>query len=290
MDRLARIGPARSALYSRSASIYVDLDMKLSLYTDDITKLETGLLGLYCFEEGFGEGAIFRALDGALGGQLARLLAEEQFKGKKGQTFSLHTLGKLPSARLLLVGAGARKDFDAGELRNFGAKVVKAAQAAQLKSATCVLPYGEGAVQDRQAQFLAEGALSGGYRFDKYLTGYRKKGEAEAEVKLAMSPDNVDASRLEAVRHGVQRAEQIAEGVALARDLINEPAGEMTPKKMAEMAQKVAKQHGLEIKVLGPKECGKLGMGMYLAVAQGSDEEPRFIHLTYRPKGKTQPK
>ncbi|MFI5288712.1 MAG: leucyl aminopeptidase family protein, partial [Polyangia bacterium] len=75
-----------------------------------------------------------------------------------------------------------------------------------------------------------------------------------------------------------------------ARDLINEPAGEMTPKKMAEVAQKVAKQHGLEVKVLGPKECEKLGMGMYLGVAQGSDEEPRYIHLTYRPKGKPAPK
>ena len=75
--------------------------------------------------------------------------------------------------------------------------------------------------------------------------------------------------------------------MALARDLINEPAGEMTPRKMAEVAQRVAKQHGLDCKVLGPKECEKLGMGMYLAVSQGSEEEPRFIHLTYRPKGKT---
>jgi leucyl aminopeptidase len=54
---------------------------------------------------------------------------------------------------------------------------------------------------------------------------------------------------------------------------------------MAEEAVKVAKEGGLAVKILGPKECAKLGMGAYLAVAQGSKNEPRFIHLSYRPKG-----
>src|SRR5262249_17134076 len=53
-----------------------------------------------------------------------------------------------------------------------------------------------------------------------------------------------------------------------------------------EIAKDLAKRHGLEVKVMGPKECEKLGMGMFLAVAQGSDEEPRFIHLTYKPRSK----
>ncbi len=261
--------------------------MKVSLHSGDVTKLSTGLLGLLCFEEGMAEGAIYQAVDKALDGLLARLVAEEQFKGKKGQTLSLHTHGRIAPSRVLLVGAGARKDFAAADLRGFGARTMKAGASAQAKVVTAVLPYSEGASQERHAQFLTEGALLAAYRFDKYLTGERKKPEVVEELKLAMSPDNVDGSRLDAVKRGLQRAEQIAHAVSLARDLINEPAGEMTPKKMAEVAQRVAKQHGLEIKVLGPKECEKLGMGMFLAVAQGSEEEPRFIHLTYRPKGKT---
>ena len=56
---------------------------------------------------------------------------------------------------------------------------------------------------------------------------------------------------------------------------------------MAEVAQKVAKQHGLEIKVLGPKECEKLGMGMFLAVAQGSRRGAALHPPHLRPKGKT---
>jgi leucyl aminopeptidase len=134
---------------------------------------------------------------------------------------------------------------------------------------------------------MSEGAVLGAYRFDRYLTGDKKKPFSVDEVKIVATPDNVDGGRLDALKRGAQRGEQVAAGVALARDLINEPAGDLTPTKMADVAQRVAKQHGLDIKVLGPKDCQKLGMGMYLAVSQGSEEEPRFIHLTYKPKGKT---
>ena len=129
--------------------------------------------------------------------------------------------------------------------------------------------------------------MLGAYRFDRYLTGDKKKPLSVGEVKIVATPDNVDPSRIDALKRGVQRGALVAGGVALARDLINEPAGDLTPTKMADVAQREAKEHGLEIKVLGPKECQKLGMGMYLAVSQGSEEEPRFIHLTYKPKGKT---
>src|SRR5262245_20747253 len=147
--------------------------MKLSVYADDIAKLSTGILGLLCFEESLAEAAAFQTLDNALGGLLARLASEEQFKGKTGQGLQLHTHGRIGPGRLLLVGAGARKDFNPSELRGFAARVVKAGLGAQLKQAAVLLPSVEGAVQDRAAQFLSEGALLGSYRFDKYLTGDR---------------------------------------------------------------------------------------------------------------------
>jgi leucyl aminopeptidase len=262
--------------------------MNFTLSTDDAAQIGTGLIGLLGFEEAFTQGTIYQALDRPLEGLLNRLAAEEQFKAKKGQTLLVHTHGRVGPQRVLLVGAGPRKDFHAADLRAFAARLVKTALAASIKDVTAVMPYTEGPVQERAAQFLAEGALGGAYRFDKYLTGDRKKTDAAVEqFRLAISADNVEPARVDNLRRGLQRGQQIAEAVALARDLINEPAGEMTPRKMAEVAQRIAKQHGLEAKVLGPKECEKLGMGMYLAVAQGSEEEPRFIHLTYRPKGKT---
>ena len=65
----------------------------------------------------------------------------------------------------------------------------------------------------------------------------------------------------------------------------------MTPKRMADVAKAIAKKHkSVTVKVLGPKECEKLGMGMFLAVGQGSDEETRLIHLTYKPTKKPKKK
>ena len=57
----------------------------------------------------------------------------------------------------------------------------------------------------------------------------------------------------------------------------------MTPVRMAEEAKALAKKHGLTVKIYTPAECEKLGMGMFLAVGQGSDQESRLIHLTYNP-------
>jgi len=259
--------------------------MNFSLHTDDILPLKTDLLALLVFEDKLGEGTLFNALDKALGGLLSGLMADEQFKGKKGQQLLVHTHGKIGAARVLLVGGGARGEFQAGDLRGFAARAVKAAGAASGKSVTVALPYTEGPVQERAAQFLVEGALLGRYRFDKYLSGDRKQKETIEQVTLAMSSDNVEPARLDAIRRAVKRGERVAEGVARARDLVNEPAAVMTPTAMAETAKQLAKEHDLDVKVLGPKECEKLGMGMFLAVAQGSDEEPRFVHLSYKPKG-----
>jgi leucyl aminopeptidase len=75
----------------------------------------------------------------------------------------------------------------------------------------------------------------------------------------------------------------VAEAVARARDFVNEPAGQLTPRRLAELARELAASARLELTVLGREECQRLGMGLYLAVAQGSVEEPRFIHLAWKP-------
>jgi leucyl aminopeptidase len=263
--------------------------MKFTFYTEDITQLRSDLCAILCFEEAVGEGTVFQSLDRALGGLLTQLVAEEQFKGKKGQSLQVHSHGKVAASRVLLIGAGPRREFQPGDLRGLSSRGVRAGHAIHARHVTVVIPYLEGAMQERAAQFLAEGAILGGYQFDRYITGERKRPLSVEELCLAMTADNVEPSRLDPIRHGVQRGEQVARGVQLARDLVNEPAAEITPRKMAEIATRLAKEHHLEAKVYGPKECEKMGMGMFLAVAQGSEEEPRFIHLIYKPRGKAAP-
>jgi leucyl aminopeptidase len=73
--------------------------------------------------------------------------------------------------------------------------------------------------------------------------------------------------------------------VELARELVAAPPNVVTPQALADTAAAIAQAFNLELKVLERADCEALGMGSYLAVAQGSDLPPKFIHLTYRPTG-----
>src|SRR5262245_20372890 len=83
------------------------------------------------------------------------------------------------------------------------------------------------------------------------------------------------------VREGLVRGQAIAAGVLFTRECANRPANHCTPTYLAEQAKLLAKDHGLGVTVLDRKEIEKLGMGSFLAVAQGSHEPPKFIVLRY---------
>jgi leucyl aminopeptidase len=91
-----------------------------------------------------------------------------------------------------------------------------------------------------------------------------------------------DAKAAAEVTLGLRRGAAIVEGVTLARELANRPGNHCTPTHLAEQAQELARSADLKVEVLGRKEIEKLGMGSFLAVAQGSEEPPRFIVLRYQ--------
>lgn len=85
----------------------------------------------------------------------------------------------------------------------------------------------------------------------------------------------------------LERAKSVANGVYLTKDVVNAPHNVLNSFALAETAQRLAKQSGglLHCKILEAKDCEKRGMGAYLGVARGSETYPKFIHVTYRPKG-----
>ena len=264
------------------------LGMRFSFRTDDastVAAAEADLCVVATFETEV-ETPVVRTLDAALQGVLSKLIEEEQFAGKKSQSLMLHTHGKLGPRRLLLLGVGKRRDFVASDVRTWAARATRAATSSRCVRLLLVLPdgselgFGDG-LAALTGQFVVEGALLSTYQFDKYLAGERKKRSVVAEVTTLV----VGASNGAGMEAGGRRGEIVAHSVMLARDLVNEQPSTMTPSALAAAAGEIAAKHGLGIEVLGPKECTALGMGLYLAVARGSDEEPRFIHLTYKPSG-----
>lgn len=236
------------------------------------------LLGLAITSKGLAT-SFGRDIDRKLGGTLSKIIKTEELKGKAGETRSVSTLGKIPAANVLLIGVGEPADGPqaAETLRKAAARLVKNGN--RLRARTVALedadPCRKKAAAPVRGQAIAEGAVLASYSFDIY-----KKPNAKKTVQNVVVLTS-DASRVAA---GFRKGTVYAESTNLARDLINLPANDMTPRRMAEEARKVARGSGLRLKVLGEREIKRLGMGCYWAVSRGSVEPPVFLHLHYRPR------
>ncbi len=226
------------------------------------------------------------SIEAALDGELARLAADARFTAKRGSVFLVSTLGRLPARRVVLAGLGPAGGVDAEGIRRAWGAATVAARDAGASRIVSALPSTHGGLDGGQAMAAAaEGARLAAYRFTRYFGAGRKDDPPPREVEsLAFVGDGLERGAADAA---LARAGAIAEGVALARDLTNEPASVLNPPEMAARAERVAAEAGLEVKILGPADLEQLGAGAILAVGKGSASEPRLIHLTYRPEGAT---
>ncbi|KDB50378.1 leucyl aminopeptidase [Sphaerotilus natans subsp. natans DSM 6575] len=116
---------------------------------------------------------------------------------------------------------------------------------------------------------------------------YRLTKPSAPEASRLVTVELVCAPAAEAeVSTGLARGAAIAAGVELAREVANRPANHCTPSHLADEARALAKMKGVKAEILERKEIEALGMGSFLAVAQGSEEPPRFIVLKYQGAGK----
>jgi leucyl aminopeptidase len=111
----------------------------------------------------------------------------------------------------------------------------------------------------------------------------RTTSTADGGEEVDAPRPRIDLER--AVKRAVKRARIVAEGVYLAKDIVNAPHNVLNSLALAETAQRLAQQHGsrLSCQVLSAEECEELGMGAFLGVARGSETPAQFLHLTYTP-------
>ncbi len=239
--------------------------------------------------------ATFKAVDAALSGVLADVAKSESFDGKSNQSIVVHTHGRIAARRVLVLGGGVRSEFGNPTIRDVAATTAQVANKAGAGSVAFVLPAMSPAREATLVQMAVEGILLGTYKFGRYFTGDDHKRPAALKtvgVLTDLKGKKPSASQLKAFNNAVTRGTTIAQAINHARDLINEPAAVITPTALAADAQAIAKKHkgSVSVTVLDAKKCAELGMGMFLAVGQGSDQEPRFIHMTYKPAKKAKKK
>src|SRR5690242_17961297 len=259
--------------------------MNIRYLTSDPLQADVDLLGLICHDDTLDSDALLTRADSAVGGLLRSAINDERFTARAGQTLALHARGDLRPRRLLLIGSGAASSASVASNRIAAGRLARTAAAVGARSVALALPASTAALPARlQIQSAVEGLELGLYRFDKYLDASKRTPIAVQSLSLFGAAPAGDAPASEEANAAIARAQETARAVSQARSLVNEPAGVLTPQRLADLAQQVARETGLELTVLDRAACREKGMGLFLAVAQGSAEEPRFIHLAWKPE------
>jgi leucyl aminopeptidase len=263
--------------------------MNFAIGSGDASKAKADVLVLPLFDTDFSDKkqlspALVRA-DKKLKGLLSKLAAEEGFRGKLDQTCVVQTHGKLGAARVVLVGLGTRARFNLEVLRLAAGRAVKAAGRLKAKTVTVQVPVLRDGEVGPALRAIVEGFGLGAYKYDRWRTTNKEEKAAPkvGQVQLFL-PDGQKKEK--AYDAAIALGRKVSHATNWARDLVNEPAGTMTPTLLAEEAVKMAKEAGLAVVVSDRKEIEALKMGMFLGVGRGSVEEPKLVQLSYVPKDK----
>src|SRR6266481_115677 len=250
--------------------------MQITLVTQPFAALETDALVSYVFEEPDPVQGRIAEMDKAAAGLLRKLAKSGELTGKMLEFTLVHAPAGLKAARLLLVGAGKREQWNTATLRKIAGAALRYLKARSVKNFALLVR--EGHTTDENAQAIAEGAQAANFETDKYKTDKKNDKNIESVQIAGFS----DAERA-AGEKGLSRGRIIADAQNFARDLINEPSNKLTPRIMAEKAEAMAREAGLAVEILDEKKIAALKMGALLSVAQGSAEPPRVMVVTYTP-------
>ncbi len=260
--------------------------MRVTLYTDELREAPTDLIAIGVFSDEPDRGLAFSDLNRALEGALERACREEEFKGSSGQTLVFNAGGQIPAKRILVFGFGEKDSFSPESLRRYGGQMSRTAQRVGARSATIQLSISYEAEAPEPVldliRALTEGAELGAYSYDDYRTREVKVPSLK-ELRVAFQAEDVRGLKGADLRAALVRGQNVAAGVAIARDLVNAPPNILSPLELADRARRMAKSDELQIKILNARDLERQGMNLHLGVGRGSKNEPRLIHLTYQP-------
>ena len=223
--------------------------------------------------------------DKASGGALTRALKFARFKGQPGQMVEVLAPAGIAASRLLLVGLGKPEALDEKALETIGAQVTARLLLAGETKASFEIdaPKGAKVKKGEIAAHLAFGAKLRSYAFNQYRT----KNLDEYEQKLAaitlLTPD-VAAAKAAYAGLGA-----VADGIFLARDLVNEPPNILYPEEFARRAKARLAKLGVKVEVLGEAEMKRQGFGALLGVGQGSARDSQLVVMQWNGAKKGKP-
>jgi leucyl aminopeptidase len=217
-------------------------------------------------------------MDQGLGGAIRRVLESGDFKGRASDQVVLYEGGDGPQRRIVLLGIGEAGKFDAEQIRRFAARAVRAAEGLGVTEVGLWLPSGGVEDDATAAQAAAEGMTLAAWRFTEL------KGEPDPDepVTVVTAGTVFSDGNAEAMGGGVRTGAIVARGANLARTLQSRPGNVATPSHLAEEAQRMGADVGLDVTIFDEARLRDEGMHAILAVSQGSEQEARLIIMEHR--------
>lgn len=234
-------------------------------------------------------GSAGRLLDDTSKGSITKAAEASDFKGRKKQAIEIFAPSDLPIKRLVVIGCGKPGDKSENDWVLLGGSVLGHLTARKCDEASLIVEIDEGTEETASeiAAMVAQGAMLRHYSFRKYITRKSDDASANGSDPASAAAGKKAAARREGLhkltihcpqpakaKAAFQRLSAIADGVMVARDLVNEPANTLGPVEFAAEADKL-KKLGVTVDILDEKELKKLGMGALLAVSQGSARPAR---------------
>jgi len=217
-----------------------------------------------------------RAIDERIGGQLSRAIEAAQFTGAKSSSLELLAPAGTGATRIVLVGAGKAEEASENSFEVLGGFIAGKLLDGKDKKASVVLDEAPaGSVDPAEAVArMAFGIRLRAYRFSKYRTGKKAKPPELKSVTFELA-------RPAPARSQYRPLDKLADGVLLARDLVNEPANILGPVAFADRVKALTKL-GLTVQVLNEPQLKKLGMAALLGVGQGSANPSRLVVMRWQ--------
>ena len=259
--------------------------MEIEIQKGDIKSKATETVVLFHFESDEQLLQSAAALNSITDSVVSRLIEAGDFRGEHLENILLFTQSSGAIERILLMGLGKRENFTTQALREAMAQALKTLRDRRQRRAVLPIPLDSdfplGMGETAEACVL--GGMLGLYQFTELLTKERDK------IKDFDCLTIISSRKTKELASGVARARELAAGICLARDLVTLPANQATPTFLAKRAEDVAARAGMSFKLIGESEAKKLGMGAFLAVAQGSEEQGLMVVMDYQPWGGESP-
>jgi leucyl aminopeptidase len=223
-------------------------------------------VGVGVFADRLDDGDVPEGLDAAF-------LRSQGFTAKPGQSCVVPG----PGGRVVVaLGLGAPADATPASYRKAAAALARAAQRQTHLALDLLDSVPEALDRPAVAQAVAEGVVLGAYRYTA-LKSDPEPSHIESLTVVGRGGKRVMAA--------LERGRAVGEAVRVARDLVNQPGGTLTPAAFAGRAEEMADLKGFDVEVLDRAAIEAEEMGGLLGVNRGSTQEPRFLKLSWNPAG-----